>query len=238
MPASSVCCCRKRSAEAARKRMLRRHPGAPEACRRATCSEPSTRSWCCSAARPATSATCRSTSTRSDPFERSVYEIARDIPHGRTLTYGEVAAPARRCDAGARRGPSARAQPGSGHRAVPSAWSRPAGSSAASRPPAASRPSGGCWPSSRRSRPVSPIWPQRHRQVDFSRPCGCRTRSGSPGRVSSADILVVLDPHQDTQHRIRARPSGRGPATRRPAAPPRRPSAMLPTPCAWRRRRR
>ena len=54
-------------------------------------------------------------------FNRRVYEVARAIPPGATLSYGEIAAQARRAAAGgARRRASARPKSDPDHRAVPS----------------------------------------------------------------------------------------------------------------------
>jgi methylated-DNA-[protein]-cysteine S-methyltransferase len=81
-----------RSAEAARKRMQTRHPGAPESL------PPGDVQRAIDAIRVLLGGkACDLGDLPLDldqvgPFERSVYDIARDIPHGRTLTYGEVAA--------------------------------------------------------------------------------------------------------------------------------------------------
>jgi methylated-DNA-[protein]-cysteine S-methyltransferase len=54
------------------------------------------------------------------PFHRRVYEAARSIPQGTTLTYGALAARARRRGLGSRRWASARPKPVCDHRALPS----------------------------------------------------------------------------------------------------------------------
>jgi O6-methylguanine-DNA--protein-cysteine methyltransferase len=53
-------------------------------------------------------------------FHRRVYEAARSIPRGATMTYGALAAQARRGRFGSRRWASSRTKPVCDHRAVPS----------------------------------------------------------------------------------------------------------------------
>ena len=58
--------------------------------------------------------------SRVPEFNRGVYAIAREIPPGKTLTYGDIAKASRRRRAVARRRPGAGAEPVSDRRAVPS----------------------------------------------------------------------------------------------------------------------
>jgi O6-methylguanine-DNA--protein-cysteine methyltransferase len=79
------------------------------------------------------------------PFHRRVYEAARTIPPGGTLTYGDIAAMLRGARCRTRRRPRARAQPVRDRGAVPSSAAAGVARWAASRPTAASRQSSVCF---------------------------------------------------------------------------------------------
>ena len=59
--------------------------------RRPLCNRPSTASWRCCAARSATCASIELDIDGVPAFNRRVYELARTIPPGATMTYGDIA---------------------------------------------------------------------------------------------------------------------------------------------------
>ena len=72
--------------------MRRRWAGAVgERRRRPACSAPSTASWRCSAGEAVDLGDIALDLAAAPDFHRKVYEVARTIPPGQTMTYGEIA---------------------------------------------------------------------------------------------------------------------------------------------------
>jgi methylated-DNA-[protein]-cysteine S-methyltransferase len=75
----------------ARKRLLRRHPGATEVEPPENIAAAITRIVALLSGKPADLSGLPLDMARASDFERKVYAIAREIPPGETLTYGEIA---------------------------------------------------------------------------------------------------------------------------------------------------